>query len=310
MVPDKVTAMRPGQLFHDELAGGSAGPDMVVVPAGRFQMGSPVDEPNRKDNEGPRHAVTLNAFALGRTTVTRGDFSKFVRATGYKTDADLNTTPKVESPQDGCFVVGSVIGWKAGTSWRDPGYEQSDSHPVVCVSWNDAIAYVKWLSSETGSRYRLPSEAELEYAIRAGSDSPWPWGSDPDDGCSTSNGADVTAKAGFGRRFGLLMGLAFAASKCEDGFLFTAPVGRLRPNAFGLYDMVGNVYAWTQDCGHNDYQGAPTDGSPFHRPNCASHEIRGGSWSDEPPYLRSSARIAMRSLNRYHNVGLRLAREL
>jgi formylglycine-generating enzyme required for sulfatase activity len=305
-------AEHAGDRFHDTLANGKAGPELVVVPGGSFQMGSPTSEADRNNNEGPVHEVRPKAFGLGRTEITRGEFAQFVQATGYKTDAERNTNAPDKTGMDGCFVIDKDFksGWKAGTSWRDPLYAQTEAHPAVCISWNDAHAYAEWLTRETGQKYRLPSEAEMEYAIRAGTQTSWPWGNNPNGGCATSNGADVTFLKGLGNPWALAIGKPVAASTCEDGFVHTAPVASLKSNAFGLYDMVGNVYEWAQDCYHEDYNGAPSDGSVFAGGNCAAHFIRAGSFTDEPAYLRSAVRIGTRTAYRYHNFGMRVARDL
>lgn len=164
----------PGERFRDCVAC----PEMVVIPSGRFEQGSPRDEPGRTENEGPVRTVQIAQFAMGRTEVTRGEFRRFVEATGYRTEAerDVDVPDALDEvhvgPNPGCHLGE----WREGTSWRDPGFVQDDSHPAVCVSFNDGSAYVAWLAKETGKPYRLPSESEVEYANRAGTTTPWPWG--------------------------------------------------------------------------------------------------------------------------------------
>ena len=196
-------ALVSGHTYRNSLASGGEGPEMVVLPGGKFAMGSPKDETGREENEGPVHDVNVRSFALGKYPVTRGEFAKFVAATGYKTDAEKNTPipfqPTGLGTPVGCFAYkgGSEFGWKADRSWRDPGYKQGDDEPVVCLSWNDARAYADWFSHETGKPYRLPTAAEMEYAIRAGSSTPYPWGSAAEDVCQYGNVRDVTANARF-----------------------------------------------------------------------------------------------------------------
>ena len=218
-------------------------PEMVVIPAGSFLMGSPEDEDGRQDNEGPRHGVTIGApFAIGKFEVTRGEFSNFASAT--------------DRQAKGCrYYDGNAWKTDPDRDWRDPGFEQTDSHPAVCVSWEDAQAYTDWLSKETGETYRLPSEAEWEYAARAGTTTRYFWGDDDDSACAFANGHDATSKAqnGFG----------WTAFPCEDGFARTAPVGSFRANDFGLHDVSGNVWEWSKDSWHSNYDGAPTDGSAW-----------------------------------------------
>ena len=183
-------------------------PLMVVVSAGSFMMGSPSSEADRRDSEGPVHEVTIDRpFAVGVNEVTRGEFARFVLATG-------------RSMGNACLVWdGGEWVWRTGLHWRDPGFSQTDEHPVVCVDWNDARAYVEWLSRETGEEYRLPSEAEWEYVARAGTETARYWGGSESGQCLYANGADVST--GFDWRTG-----------CNDGHARTASVGSRIPSSF------------------------------------------------------------------------------
>jgi formylglycine-generating enzyme required for sulfatase activity len=229
------------------------GPEMVIVPAGAFMMGSPDDERERSESEGPRHAVTFaRPFAAGRHAVTRGQFAAFVDATGRRTS----------------------------DRWRDPGFMQDDSHPVVFVTWDAAMAFASWLADVTGRPYRLMSEAEWEYAARAGTATPFWWGN-----------AVTPALANFDGRYG------------------TLPVGSFEPNPWGLYNVHGNVWEWCEDTWHASYDGAPTDGSAWISVGMETgHAVRGGSWNSNPAHLRAASR------NRYSGetvrVGFRVARAL
>ena len=260
----------PGQTFRDC----ALCPEMVVVPAGSFWMGSPDDEEGRFGDEGPVHEVAITApFVVGKYEVTRGEFRSFVEATGHSTG-------------DTCLAYEDES-WRTrpGRSWQEPGYAQADSHPVVCVSWEDAQAYARWLTSATGERYRLPSESEWEYAARAGTTTSRYWGDDPAQGCGYANGADQTALEQYpGGR----------VAACTDGYVHTAPVGSFAPNAFGLHDLHGNVWEWGEDCWNDSYAGAPSDGSAWTRGNCDRRIARGGSWNGSPRSLRSADRYGAR----------------
>jgi formylglycine-generating enzyme required for sulfatase activity len=221
----------PGSVFRDC----PDCPEMVVIPAGDFAMGSSATEkafavsqgatPGSVADEAPQHRVALRSFALGKYDVTRGEYAAFVRETGY-------------AGGDGCFESGNPNSPKrAGASWRDPGFSQTDRDPVVCVSWRDARAYVAWLNGKVGgSLYRLPSESEWEYAARAGTTTRFWWGDDPE------RAADYAwFKGNAGAR--------------------THPVGSMPANRFGLYDMAGDVWQLTEDCYAESYATAPADGS-------------------------------------------------
>lgn len=249
-------------------------PEMVVIPSGSFFMGSPNDEAGRSDAEGPVHRVKIAApFALGKTHVTRGQFAAFVAATGYAAGS-------------ACYVFeeGRWIR-REGRNWRDPGFRQEDNHPAVCINWDDARAYADWLSRKTGKTYRLPSEAELEYAIRGGTTMARWWGDSADDACQYANVADQTARKQVSGASG------WAIHNCQDGYGYTAPVGSFKINGFGLYDMLGNAWQWTEDCWNKDHHGAPTDGSPRTTGECGKRVLRGGSWASKPATARSAYRL-------------------
>jgi formylglycine-generating enzyme required for sulfatase activity len=218
---------------------------------------------------------------VGKFHVTRDQFAAFVNETGY-------------SPNARCFKYPS-----GGTdgSWRDPGFEQTGQHPVVCVSGGDIKAYVEWMARKTGKPYRLLSEAEWEYAARARtSPGAYPrfwFGSDEKDLCRYGNFLD--RKAG-------------NSSACDDGYDHTSPAGHYKPNAFGLYDMAGNAWQWTEDCYHDSYNGAPADGSAWTAGGCGSHVVRGGSWNLKPGILRAAQRGSYTVGG--NRVGFRLARTL
>jgi formylglycine-generating enzyme required for sulfatase activity len=281
-------ALPPGSVFSDC----ADCPEMVSIAPGTFIMGSPEDERGRYDNEGPRHEVTIGrAFALGKYHVTVGQFRRFVEATGYARKDSCDVDPEFDAV------------WKprSGYGWWKPGFEQGDDHPAVCVNWHDAVAYVEWLNGITGARYRLPTEAEWEYAARAGTKTVHFWGDSNTTQCDYANGADVAAR----RKIRTWKDIA----PCHDGYVATSPVGHFKPNAFGLHDMLGNAWQLVQDCYTESYNGAPVDGSAWQSESCKERIIRGGSWGSNPRLIRSAVRGGS-PYGRYNYVGFRLARDL
>jgi sulfatase modifying factor 1 len=276
-------------------------PPLVKVPAGSFVMGlsdAGIKHEGLSEklvaDERPRHKVTIaKPFALGEHPVTRGEYAEYVRETGHVSK--------------GCLVFNGRQ-WinDEKLSWRNPGYVQNDRHPVVCVSFDDAEGYVQWLSKKTGKAYRLPSEAEWEYAERAGTTTIRFWGDGRDQACQYANVGDLFG-AGALRWNKEDKNRVF---QCNDGFAYTSPVGMFKPNAFGLYDMLGNVYQWMQDCYHDSYKGAPTDGSAWVDKECKGRAQRGGSWSNGPLNTRSAARNGGPPEIHNIDVGFRVARSL
>jgi formylglycine-generating enzyme len=272
------------------VAAHAADDDFVNIPAGHFEMGSPKSEKGRYADESPVHEVAISAFALSKYDVTRGEFAAFVKDTKYDAGNSCNT-----------FETG---GWEShdGRSWRDPAFRQTDRDPVVCVSLIDVDAYAEWLGKKTGHRYRLPSEAEWEYAARAGTTSARFWGDDPDQACAYANVGDRTA------RKEIASASTWTIHDCTDGYAYTSPVGSFKPNAFGLYDMLGNVWQWTADCYHKSYKGAPRDGSAWTSGACELHACRGGAWLIEPDNVRSASRVRDYPVSRFSSLGFRLVR--
>jgi formylglycine-generating enzyme required for sulfatase activity len=250
-------------------------PEMVVVPAGQFTMGSPESERDHYDMEGPQHDVTVGkALAVGHFAVTRGEFATFVQETNH--------------PTDNCVTFeNGRIEERADRSFRNPGFTQDDRHPVVCVNWDDAKAFVVWLSKKTGKPYRLLSEAEREYVTRAGTTTRYSFGNDERALFRYGNVGDQTAKKS------IKGAEKWPIADCDDGYAYTAPVGQFAPNQFGIHDAHGNVWDWTEDCWHKNYQGAPTDGSAWMSGNCSERVVRGGAWGYTPEYLRSDYRWAI-----------------
>lgn len=265
-------------------------PRMVIVPAGHFEMGSPVTEAGRGDDEGPLHRVKVARFALGKYEVTRREFAAFVKATKH-------------SSGDRCATLEEGMVEDRKGDWLVLHYGQSERHPIGCISWDDAQAYVKWLSRRSGKKYRLPTEAEWEYAARAGTTTARFWGDDADLACGFANAADKTAQA-------LIEGASsWGIHACTDGFDFTAPVGSFTANAFGLHDMLGNAWEWTGDSYHESYAGAPLSGKAW-QGDGAKRVLRGGSWNNGPRNVRSAGRNSAVPGKRFSFFGFRVARTL
>jgi formylglycine-generating enzyme required for sulfatase activity len=273
----------------------SIGLRLTQLPAGEFLMGTANEDPVGYWNETPRHTVRITkAFYIGTFEVTRGQFAQFVAATNYVTEPE----------QDG---LGGRITNERGlwekrpeTNWRDPGFAQTDEHPVVNVTWNDAKAFCDWLSEKEGNTYRLPTEAEWEYACRAGTETRYYNGDEAEGLVEIANIADATAKAKFP---------SWETIAGRDGYLYTAPVGRFAPNKFGLYDMSGNVWEWCDDWYDMNYYKTSRAEDPAGFTTGEERVSRGGSWD----YTAVDARSAHRSRDvpseRYNDVGFRVVRE-
>ncbi|MGH7847789.1 MAG: formylglycine-generating enzyme family protein [Candidatus Binatia bacterium] len=250
-------ALKPGEIFRDRLKSRGDGPEMVVIPAGKFRMGD-IQGKHGKD-ELPVHQVNFQkAFAASKYEITFAQYDEFAKATGR------------ELPDD--------EGWGRGRQ------------PVIYVSWSDSVAYAKWLSGQTGKRYRLPTEAEWEYVARGGTETIYWWGNEIKPGVANCIGC----------------GSPWENKK-------PAPVGSFKPNQFGLYDTAGNVAERVQDCWHENYEGAPTDGSAWEEKNggdCDRLVIRGGQWLRAFDWARSSSRFRNRRTYTARAVGFRLVREI
>jgi formylglycine-generating enzyme required for sulfatase activity len=268
---------------------------MVVIPGGRFSMGSPEGSVDRYPNEGPVHEVAIaSPFAVGKYPVTYTQFAAFVADTGYDAETECWTF------EDGEGAV------RPGRSWRNPGFSTGGNEPVLCLSWDDAKAFVNWIAQKTGKSYRLLSEAEWEYAAR-GSTSPVPYtryffGDNERDLCLYGNTMDHIAK------ISIKANPNWPFGACSDGYAFAAPVGSFKPNGFGLYDMVGNAWQYTEDCYHDTYDGAPSDGSARTTGDCEARTGRGGGWSVFPKNVHVTMRGHSLHDKRFTASGLRLAR--
>ncbi|MGH8613861.1 MAG: SUMF1/EgtB/PvdO family nonheme iron enzyme [Gammaproteobacteria bacterium] len=270
-------ALKPGDLVRDTLKDGSPGLEMVVIPSGEFHMGD-IQGTGDADERPVRLVRIPRPFALGRYEVTFVEYDVFARATN-------RPIPKDQS-------------WGRGRL------------PVINVSWEDAVAYAKWLSEETGRNFRLPTEAEWEYAARAGTKSRRFWGAAPSQACEYANVFDRRNAAALRAKYAM----TWESHDCEDPYRETALVGSFRPNSWGLYDMLGNVWEWVQDCLHKHYAGAPEDGSKAwgagNDGDCALRMLRGGSWNTDPRFVRSPDRFSFEADFRSPNLGFRLAQDL
>ena len=255
-------------------------------------MGSPSGEEGRQDDEGPVHRVTIaRSFAVGVHEVTRGEFARFVSEKG-------------RSMGDVCRTYeGGEWKGRSGRDWRNPGFSQTDEHPVVCVSHDDAKAYVEWLSGKTDEGYRLLSESEWENVARAGRGTARYWGEGGSGQCRYANGADRSLKVRHAD-------WEWEVASCDDGHAKTSEVGSFAANEFGLHDVLGNVWEWVEDCWNGSYEGAPRYGGAWESGDCDRRVLRGGSWSIRPWLLRSANRIRLTSGLRSYAVGFRVARTL
>ncbi|RYY09575.1 MAG: formylglycine-generating enzyme family protein [Chitinophagaceae bacterium] len=276
---------KPGQIFSDC----KGCPEMVVIPAGQFMIGSPDNEPGRVSSpdegamEGPQRIVHIRQFAAGKFDITKSQWAAFVKETNWVVKGGCSWA---ELPGD------TLPMWQLNpnANWNNIGFAQDSSHPVVCVSWEDAKEYIDWLSKKAGFTYRLLSEAEWEYAGRAGATTAFPWGNTASHEYA-NYGTDSTYTA-------LKLG--------RDQWLGTSPVGSFPPNDFGLYDMNGNVMQWVEDCFSNSYEDLPGDGSPYRKEvvlktqgrflfmngksSCDFHMVRGGCYSEITKMMRTAYR--------------------
>ncbi len=273
-VPAPVVALTPGKVFRDC----PTCPLMTVIPPGRFDQGAAEDDPQATPFERPQHAVTIaHPFAMAVNETTRGEFEEFTEDSGRQ--------------MKGCAVYDGEWKEQADVSWKDLAPAQTAMHPMSCVSWQDAQAYAQWLSGKTGHHYRLPTASEWEYAavVSAGAI------------CTQANVADQTAAGRFP---------GWTVQPCSDGYAESAPVGSFSANTFGLHDMLGNVFEWTEDCWQDDYSQAPTDGSARGDGGCSEREMRGGSWFTSPVYVRRSYRNHFVNSYRSTSIGLRIVRDV
>lgn len=256
----------------------SVGMRLVYIPAGKFTMGSPETESGREAQETPHEVVLTKGFYMGEHEVTVGQFKQFVADTKFQTDGERDGKGAY-----GIDEAGKIDTKQSKYTWKSPGFEQTDEHPVVNVSWSDAKAFCNWLSEKEKKPYRLATEAEWEYACRAGTKTAYAHGNNPEELATHGNGADATARAKYS---GWTIGI-----KAKDGHVFTAPVGQYQPNAFGLYDMHGNVWEWCEDWYAPNSYPKETQVDPVGPATGTAKVQRGGGWSSDAKRLRSAARI-------------------
>jgi formylglycine-generating enzyme required for sulfatase activity len=262
-------------------------PKLVALPGGTFMMGAAPGEADATKAEQPQKRITIKPFSIGKFDVTKEQFAAFLKDTGHK-------------PNDRCDVDGSNK-MTADQHWDRPAfgsYLQSARDPVVCVSWNDAEAYVQWLAKVTGKPYRLPSEAEWEYAARAGSAGAHYWDDSDQKGmCRYANVADLSVLQVFA---------GWKVAQCNDGHPFTAPVDALKPNGFGIHGMLGNVKQWVADCPTGSPSAIPDDGAAV-QGSCAQHMVRGSAWNSPPSLVRFAYREHAPADYAANNYGFRVA---
>jgi formylglycine-generating enzyme required for sulfatase activity len=287
--------------FSDDfVSSAGSGPPMIVIGNGQFTMGSPKTERGRKDREGPQQQIQFErSFALAVTELTVGQFRQFIKATDYQTDVEKEGTSTIYDVAVGSLKKVSEISWR-----RD--YENKlakDELPVVHVSWNDAMAYVNWLSGITSVQYRLASESEFEYSLRAGSDTRYWWG-------DSSPKSKVENLTGERDRNDGPWAWPVAFRRYDDGHWGPAPVANYQSNGNGVHDLGGNVMEWQADCYRSTLEGIPADGTVRVDGNCELHVIRGASWASPPDLARSAYRSSAKSGRSASIIGFRIARDL
>ena len=284
-------------------------PELVRIRGGEFVMGAAISEPRRlglpefwATREQPAHRVRVaKAFSIGKFEVTRAEFAAFVAATGY-------------APAPGCWhFVGTEWLFDEQRSWADPKIDQSDDHPVTCVNWHDATAYVEWLRQKTGRPYRLPSEAEWEYVARAGTSTAYWWGDGTEDVCRYVNLGDLDAQDRFGwnqTRIKYDKLGDWKGQPCRDGYATMAPVHATAMNPFGVYGLLGNANEWVADCWNDDYRSAPdTQTARLTGADCGLRAMRGQGWTANASSTRPAFRLKMNATDRRFTFGFRVARD-
>lgn len=291
---------RPRQVLTEALRNGGRGPQMVVIPHGAFRMGAADGERDASAAERPTRIIRFErGLAVSRDEISVGEFRLFVNATGYEPQASRRGHSTTYDERSGNLVRRSRVDWRSDYA----GQPAAADMPVIHVSAQDAAAYAAWLADQTGQAYRLPSEAEFEYALRAGTQTRFPWGegSPPPD---TGNFTGARDRSPSGRRW------RNAFEGYGDGHWGPAATGNYSANAFGLHDMAGNVSEWVADCWHDSYRRAPSDGQAWINPGCRTGVVRGGSWASSPAQTRSAWRIGSDIDTTTARVGFRVVREI
>ena len=273
--------------------------EMIPIKAGTYLMGATTQEflgakgyQSMYSYESPQHQVDVKSFAISKFSVTRHQFSIFAKETGFS--------------GKGCDVFNGhdwVV--NPNSDWQNPGFQQTEQDPVVCVSWDDAQKFITWLSSKISSAkskpYRLPTGEEWEYAARAGTTTPMYWGSDRALQCRYENTRDLSEEK---------MGPDGPHVNCDDGYARTAPVGSFQPNPWGLFDMLGNAYQWVSDCSHIGYRNPVPAPPAIGASDCRMKVVRGAGWASVPFAVRSASRLAYKTDARESTLGFRLATDL
>ncbi len=300
LFPLTAFAQTPGDVIQDC----DDCPRMVVINAGSFEMGTPTGayEVNVESGEGPPIQITIRkAYAIGETEVTIGHYRAFVEATGFKT-----------GPGCQVFLPGGGGTTDPDANWASPVQPRraTDNHPVSCINYQEMVTYADWLTEITGHTYRMPSESEWEYAARAGTTAPRPWGGSTSfEGvslsltCEHANGYDIAAQREYT--------FAWPYARCNDGYADVAPVASFQKSAWGLYDMMGNQWEMVEDCHTGSYWGRPPDERAwFWEGGCPRRVVRGGGWYSRPTNVRPARRASGDVNSRGNDLGFRLVREL
>ena len=276
-------------------------PELVWISPGEYQMGSSATETWKDDSEVPQHSVKITyRLAVGTHDVTRGEYAKFVSETNRTNLGGCGLWNVMSYLVEDKWDWNNAIGFHAE--------KQTDDHPVVCVTLEDAKAYAAWLTKATGKQYRLPSEAEWEFIARGGNNTARYWGGTRGDQvCKFANVADQTLAMATKINMSPDRAREILAM-CSDEFIFTSPVGSFPPNVFGIYDAIGDVWEMVTDCWHPNYSSAPADGSSWESSDCHSHVIRGAGWETDPDDARITIRAESNPSDRRNTVGFRVVR--
>lgn len=285
-------------------------PELVPIPVGEFVMGADIEEPRRLElpefwatREQPKHRVRITRpFALGKYELTRAEFARFAAETGY-------------SPEPGCWhFIGTEWLFDQARSWRDAKIGETDAHPVTCINWHDASAYLEWLSRKTGQRYRLASEAEWEYAVRAGTSTAYWFGNDPARICEFVNLGDLDTQDRFRwheTKIKYDKMSDWKGQSCRDGYPTLAPVAATVANPFGLHGMLGNANEWVADCWNDDHRSATgNQAARLTGADCGLRVMRGQGWTAIAAGTRAAFRVKMNATDRRFTFGFRVARDL
>ncbi len=317
LLPNTANAETDNHIIQDKISEAQLGPKMVQIKTGEFTMGSPQNEIGRYEDEGPQHKVIFNRpFLMAQTPTTVAQFREFIKATNYQTDAERKKWTKWRNPVSGEWEESNTMNWRH----NHRGETNGDNYPVVHVSWKDAKAYANWLKQKTGKPYRLPSEAEMEYANRAGTNTTFWWGNkfpEEEKVANLKGEFDIPENdkswfpTAIERQYAYQHGYTpFLFKNYGDGYWGPSPVASFKSNPFGVYDTTGNVWEWTEDCWNGSYHGAPTDGSAWTTGACDLRVVRGGSYYCFPRHVRAANRWKQYDYYRGMYLGFRVARNL